>query len=247
MENLIQNLSNAGLTDKEARVYIALLQIGRASAYAISSRAGLKKPTTYVVLDELIKKGLVTKIPRVKKQQYLAKPPEEFFAMAEERLNQAKKALPQLLTMAESEKVKVRTLFYEGLKGIEEALFYKAKEMSGKEIVGFYATAEDASKELMDIFNPWPKQMHEMGIRIRVITPEHKSTKEMLEVNKNFGHLIKTVPLSVYSSKSSLEASDTFVRIVLFKPLQAVVIESRELAESVKQIFNMVWNGVKEN
>ena len=247
MDNLIQNLGSAGLTEKEAKVYIALLQLGKASAYGISSRSGLKKPTTYVVLDELIKKGLVTKIPRVKKQQYVAKSPEEFFANAEERLKQAKKALPELITMAESQKVKVQTLFYEGVKGIEEALYFRSKEMRGKELVGFYATAEDASPELMEIFNPWPKKMQEAGIQVKVITPESKDTKDFLEMDKKLGHLVKTISGDIYSSKVSLEAGDDFIRIILFKPAQALIVRSPELANSVKQIFNMVYSGGKIN
>jgi HTH-type transcriptional regulator, sugar sensing transcriptional regulator len=242
MENLIQNLSNVGIPEKEARVYIALLQLGKASAYSISERSGLKKATTYVILDELIKKGLVTKIPRVKKQQYIAKPPEEFFAAAEERLKQAKKALPELITMAESEKVKVQTLFYEGIKGIENALDFHTKEMKGKELVGFYATAEDASKELMNVFTPWPKKMKDAGVTVKVITPQDVSTKDFLEMDKQLGHQIKSIPKQIYSSKVSLEAGEDFVRIILFKPLQALIIKSPELSQSVKQVFEMVWN-----
>jgi len=242
MDTLIKNLSNAGINEKEARVYIALLQLGKASAYSISERSGLKKPTTYVILDELIKKSLVMKIPRVKKQQFIARSPEEFFAAADERLKQAKKVLPELMTMVENSDTNIRTLFYEGINGVKDAIYYKSKEMKGKEVVGFYATTENASPELVKLFNPWPKDMREAGINFRVITPEHETTKKYMDPNNQYGHEIKTVPLSLYSSKSSLEASDTFVRIVLFKELQSVIIESPELANSVRQIFNIVWS-----
>ncbi len=244
METLIQNLTSVGISEKEARVYITLLQLGKASAYSISERSGLKKPTTYVILDELIKKGLVLKVPRVKKQQFIARPPEEFFAQVEERLKQAKKALPELISMAENNKTKVRTLFYEGLNGVKDSLYYKSKEMKGKEIVGFYATTEEASSELMEVFNPWPKNMSELGVHFRVITPEHDTTKQYLQEDKRYGNAIKTIPYNLYSSKSSLEAGDTFIRIVLFKSMQSVIIESPELTESVKQIFEMIWNKV---
>lgn len=242
MDTLIQNLGSAGLNEKEARVYIALLQLGKASAYAISSRSGLKKPTTYVILDELIKKSLVMKIPRVKKQQYTAKPPQEFFANVEEKLKQAKKALPELITMAESEKVKVQTLFYEGLSGIKDSLNYHLKEMRGKDIVGFYATAEDASKELIEIYNTWGKGLPEAGVRMKGVTPEHESTRPYRNLDEKYGMTIKAIPLSVYSSKVSLEAGDDFVRIILNKPQQALIIKNPELANSVRQIFDMVWS-----
>lgn len=242
MENLIQNLVNVGITDKEARVYITLLQLGKASAYSIAEKSGLKKPTTYVILDELIKKGLVMKIPRVKKQQYIAKSPEELFAAAEERLKLAKKALPELLSIAESERVKVQTLFYEGYKGVEESLHFETKKMKGKEVLGFYATAEDATPELMEVFTAWPEVLKRDGVTLRGVTPEDESTKEFIEHDRQLGHTIKTLPKEIYHSKVSLEAGDDFVRIVLFKPPQALIIKSPELASTVKQIFNIVWD-----
>jgi len=245
MEKLIQTLSSLGLSEKESRVYIALLQLGRASSYSISSRSQLKKPTTYVILDELIKKGLVKKIPRVKKQQYVALPPEELFANAEERLKQAKKALPELITMAENEKVKVQTLFYEGISGVEEAIRFNLKEMNGKELVGFYATGEDATKELLDVFNIYPSEIFNAGIKVRGITPEHESTREILEVDRKHGLIVKTVPIDTYSSRVSIEAGDTFVRIILMKPQQALIIKNQELAQCIKQIFEMVYSQIK--
>lgn len=66
---IIESLESLGLNEKEAKVYTALLQLGRVSAYSVSEKSGLKKPTTYVVLGELVKKGLVSKeVPRSRKQ-----------------------------------------------------------------------------------------------------------------------------------------------------------------------------------
>jgi sugar-specific transcriptional regulator TrmB len=64
--DLIQSLKNLGLNEKEAKVYVALLQCPGATAYLIARHSGLKRPTTYVVLEDLIDKGVVTKIPRAK-------------------------------------------------------------------------------------------------------------------------------------------------------------------------------------
>lgn len=243
MDNLIQMLGSAGLSEKEAKVYIALLQLGRASSYSISSRSGLKKPTTYVILDELIKKGLVTKIPRAKKQQYIAMPPEEFFANAEEKLKQAKKALPELITMAENEKVKVQTLFYEGVDGIEDALTYHLKEMNGKELVGLFSTGEDAPKDLMEIYTTWGDRLKKAGIKVRGITPDHESTKDINALMATQGDFdVKRIPTAEYSSKVSVEAGDDFVRIILNKPQQALIIRNPEFAKCIKEVIEMIYS-----
>ena len=56
-----------GLSDKEARVYLALLELGTASAQTVSTKSYIKKPTTYLALEELRKKGLLTKLPKAKR------------------------------------------------------------------------------------------------------------------------------------------------------------------------------------
>jgi DNA polymerase III delta subunit len=168
--------------------------------------------------------------------------PEEVFTNAEEKLKQAKKTLPELITMAESEKVKVQTLFYEGLRGIEDALQFNMKEMKGKEILGFFATGEDASKDLLDVFSPYAQDMQKAGIQVRGITPEHESTKDILDSNRKHGLIIKTIPTSMYSSKVSIEAGENFVRIILMKPQQALIIKNPELAKCMKEIFEIVYS-----
>lgn len=62
--NTIQSLINIELNEKEEKVYISLLQIGKATAYSVAKHSGLKKPTTYAILGDLIDGGIVTKVPR---------------------------------------------------------------------------------------------------------------------------------------------------------------------------------------
>ena len=87
-------------------------------------KSGLKRPTTYVILEELIKKGLVVQVPREKKQLYIARPPEEAFAVAQERLDLAKQKLPELLALTKGKATKVNTIYFEGANGIKQILFW---------------------------------------------------------------------------------------------------------------------------
>src|SRR3989344_6493164 len=132
-------LGNLGLNEKQAAIYVALIKLGKATAYAIAEEARLKRPTVYVVLGELMQKGLVNKFPREKKQVFTAKPPDELFAEAEERMRLAKSALPELLAIVYKKGPQFRTLYYEGEKGVREMLDLINQRMRGKEILGFYA------------------------------------------------------------------------------------------------------------
>jgi predicted transcriptional regulator len=243
---LTESLQSLGLNEKEAKVYIALLQLGRASAYSVSEKSGFKKPTTYVILGDLIQKGLVTKVPRVRKQLFEPKSPEEFFALAEERLALAKKALPELMAMAVGDTPKVRSLFYEGMHGARQALWYRMKELAGQEIVGFYASAHDAPKEFIDLCFEWGDALAKREIKLRGIAPVHPSLRRWQDRYKRADYNFKFVPYQEYSATTSIDVGDTFVRIMGFKGLQSVIIENPNVARSARQIFEMLWSARPE-
>jgi sugar-specific transcriptional regulator TrmB len=53
MNPIIIQLKELGLTEKQAKIYLALVEIGKGTAYAIAKQAKLKRPITYVILEEL--------------------------------------------------------------------------------------------------------------------------------------------------------------------------------------------------
>ena len=233
-----------GLSEKQSAVYTALLQLGRASAYSIATKSGLKKPTTYVILDELIKKALVARVPREKKQQYIARPPEEAFAVAQEKLDLAKQKLPELLAMTKGEATKVNAIYFEGIEGLKKTMEYGFKETAGKELVGFYATSEHTPKELSDYFLVWNERRIKFGIPMRGIAPEHASLKDYRDTDAAFKRVFKSVPYDQYSSHIAIDVSGQYVRIHDYKNLQGVVLENAEVAKTVKEIFEMLWQRV---
>ncbi len=241
MDRYLSALQDAGLSEKEARVYMSILGLGRASAYAVAEKAGIKRPTTYVVLGELIKKGLVLKIPRAKKQNFIAVDPSEYIKNRVDKVTNAKHVLPELMTIAGNTKRKVNVTYYEGLKSVEKALFYGSDEVKGKELVGFFASAEDVSPELMDVFVKWGDSVAENNISVRGYAPEHTSMKKFRELDSSKGRTIKSLPYNEYSSKISIDMGETFVRIMMNADLQAVIIENPELAKTLRQIFEIVW------
>ena len=64
---IIDTLSHIGLSEKEVHVYVALAELESGTAYQIALACDVKKPTVYVILEDLRKKGLVLKIPHAKK------------------------------------------------------------------------------------------------------------------------------------------------------------------------------------
>lgn len=243
---LNEALQALGLTEKESAVYIALLQLGRASAYSISEKSGLKKPTTYVILDDLIKKALVYKVPRVRKQLYMARAPEQAFAMAQERLNFAKEKLPELLAFARSERKKVNVMYFEGVNGLKQMLEHRIKEFEGEELVGFYATDENFDPDNKEEFDQyfkkeWNERMLKLGITMRGVAPDSTALKPYRDVDEKYGRKVKIIPFDKYSSDTAIDVIGDIVRIQDYKNTQGVLLENPDIAKTLRQIFEMVW------
>jgi len=234
-------LKKMGLNDKEAAVYTSLLTLGQGSANSIARISGLKRPTTYVILEDLRKRGLVLKMPGVKKQMFNARSPEELVHEMKENVSEAERALPDLMNAYMKNTPHVRTIHFEGIAGMREALWYHVDMLKDKEIVAFFGSAADASGELVDLFHEWYDKLAKQNTTIRSLVPDSKDLKEFREKDALYGFLPKILPKAAYTSQTSIDITDDFVRIVMFKELQATIIENPQVAKTLREVFEMIY------
>ena len=241
---LIQSLKNLGLNEKEAKVYVALLQTGKATAYSVAKHSGLKKPTTYVILEDLIDKGIVNKVPRTKTMQYAAISPGDLFSIYKSRLENAEKeALPELKALSRGKEYKVRASYFEGMGGIKELYRRMFKAMAGKEVVGFYAHQKDTSLELQQCWQELNEEIRKKYISRRAITTRHPSLGHYIkkETQKKYHVKLKALPEKKYNSNISVEMYKNFTQIISHRHLQGILIDNPDIAKVMKQIFELVW------
>ena len=253
--SLVKVLENLGLNEKEAKVYLALLQLGMTTAYSVAIRSGLKKPTAYVILDQLVEKGFARNVPRAKKQLFVAENPESIFSEYEEKVLHTKEALPELLAMRKSNEEKTSVAYYEGIGGVREvytrwANQIRKKPESEREFVGFYAHGKDAPDDLMVYFDEANEMLRKYGIRRRGVTVHDSSViKKFLKSDYLKKHMtqLKSLNEEKYSSNISIEVFDRYVHIFSHRFLQVVVIENPDVANVMRQIFEMVWELVEKD
>lgn len=248
MNHLIEPLKNLGLSEKEVLVYLALLQLGRATPYQIAKKSGIKRPTAYVVAEDLVKRGLIVHVPGEEKKNYIAKSPETFIEEQEERLLAAKKILPELRSYQKGEAEKPSIMYFEGMEGLRQAYKYKEKELHNKEITGFFASNEDATPEINEFFFQWNEYKEKNNTRVRGITVDTPLLKSYGKfINKGMNTIeAKFLPESLYSAKISIEAcDDKFVRIFIYESVETLIIESPKVTRAVKEIFELVWKSLE--
>lgn len=239
----ISPLTQIGLKVKEAEVYLALLELETATAYQIAQRCDVKKPTVYVILEEMRTKGLVLKVPHAKKALFAARDIDEYLREQENKLKSVRQILPKLHALGAKDKPGV--YFFSGLRGLEQAINYKFEEMRGKKFCAFYGNQADTSAEVLHLYQVWDRKAVNADVSFDIImaknVTEQRNTDiiELSQENENV--TIKFLTDYHYPPNQSIEIADDFVRIIDEKNLQATVIQNIQTAEAMRQFFRIIW------
>lgn len=242
----IEQLISLGLNEKEAKVYLTLLSMSRATAYYIALKSGLKKPTTYVILEDLVKKGFVLKVPQEKKSLYIAKSPQECISLIQQKINEAKDILPELMAIQKKDAGKTRVSYYEGIEGIKEV--YNDTLKYGKEFVAF--GSEDVVKNLgYDWMSQFIKNRVKKNIFVRSILPTTEYfTEELLKKDQAELRSMKFVPQEEFPFSIEIDVyGDSKVSLISGKEMMGTIIESTEVHDTMKLIFELLWKKLPEN
>ncbi len=78
LDLLISELLELGLTEYEAKIYLALLRENPATAYELGKSSGVPTSKIYEVLNKLIEKGVTSIVDEGKTKRYCPVDPEEF-------------------------------------------------------------------------------------------------------------------------------------------------------------------------
>ena len=123
--SLIKKLIDFGLSDKEARVYLALLELEVATAQEIAKTADINRSSAYVVLESLCKRGLATTSAGEAVLKYVASSPDILAEQASEALIRHRRTeeeieaiLPELKSLYKGAKPRPKVKIFEGKNSV---------------------------------------------------------------------------------------------------------------------------------
>lgn len=236
MKNLLENFD---FTDKETEVYLASLSLGEATGFQIYKATNLKKPTVYYVLDELVKRNLITQTKKGAKKYYLPADPQKIQEILRTKLESFETVLPQLSAIYNIKGVSPKLRFYEGKEGLK-AVYADTLNYQG-EILAF------ASEGIFfflgkDFLQDYLKKRVKKGISVRGIIPTTRILKRRY-VEKNIKHLRKTKLISAkkYNFPIEINIYANKVAFMSFRDELGLIVESDEISTMMKMIFEYFW------
>jgi sugar-specific transcriptional regulator TrmB len=234
---------------KETDVYLAILTLGQGTASKIARNAHIHRTTVYDILSSLFDKGLVTLTGKEPKQEYVSESPDklqEYIAkQLEKKQTDLKKVqsvlIPQLKSIHNVTN-RPKVLFYEGKEGLEKV--YEDTLTSHEEIRA-YATYDDMQKALPGYFPEYFYRRAAKGISIRAIFPHTQAGLELSTYNKAQLRETAIVPADKYYFSPEINIYDNKVMIASWKEKLGIIIESAEIADAMKKVFELSWAEAK--
>ena len=234
-------LTEAGLTEKEAEVYLALVELGSSSATHVIQKTGLHRAVVYDLLERLIEKGLVGHVIQGRKRFFEATSPNRLMGILKEKEEKIQTILPHLLELSQfKEHLDVR--IYKGKEGIktvfEDILRAEPKEWLS---VGSNGETYNLLPAFLDSFHKIrvKKKITARGLLLTTSEAKKRGTDlskmiltEIRYLPKSF--LTPTV-MNIYNDKVTLYS------VTKDKIPFIILIENAQLASSFKEYFEWLW------
>jgi sugar-specific transcriptional regulator TrmB len=188
-EERIQTLTRLALTKNQARVYLALLQAGPATAKELGNTSKIARPDIYRIIPALLKEGIVEK---------LITSPASFQALP------VNHALPILLKRKTTEQSELRKKTQELLRDLENNHFKKEPQEADPEFIavpGIKAIMQRLKEKLLktqinlcvvtsqtrfsaailEFANGYQKAL-ERGVKIRIAAEKHVAQRTAFKI-----------------------------------------------------------------
>jgi sugar-specific transcriptional regulator TrmB len=238
-----------GLSDKEAKVYLASLELGPASVQKISQKANVKRATTYVAIDALIQRGLMSFFVRDKKKLFSAESPQMLAVFLEDekknlidRQEIIAEILPGLEILSKISGDRPSISFFEGFEGLrtiqEDIIRSRVSKLDN------IVSLDDALKigQNQDCVSSFRKRLITKGINVRILYSSEKRELELpLQAQRMW--FAKRLPKDVMPLHGELTLYGHKVAVFSYRgKIFGAVIESEEIGNTLRVLFDLAWS-----
>lgn len=239
MKDIKPILRTLGLLESEIHTYLRALEYGPSTVLELTKLTGLSRQATYVAIQSLQSRGLMSSALHDKKRRYAAEHPEKLLVYAERRqaelreyADDLKRALPELELQVGGDKPMVKV--FEGKEGINAIM---ADIQTTRHKVAEEITDVDAMFAVIDktALRPMRTQLKKFDTKVRglyagVTHPSEVKTERY------------TLPKELSGFKANVGIYGNKIALVTFEgKMHSIVIESAALTKTLHILFELAF------
>src|SRR3989338_2661571 len=166
MEDIEKRLHALGLEEKEAKIYLTCLQLGKDTVFHIAERSGIKRTTVYFILKSLAERGLIATEKTKKAVLFSPAHPRHLLIHVDHQKKILDDLLPELSALYNVEPEKPNIQVFEGEAGLKHVYEEIISFLQEKQEVLFFVGV-DHLKTYPDLLKAWKRETKNKTFRIR--------------------------------------------------------------------------------
>mgnify|MGYP001601559732 CR=1 FL=1 len=229
-----------GLSEMEAAVYRAALELGEGTMQDLARKSGVKRTSIYNFIERLKVEGYISMIRRKKRTLYSAVHPKHLVEIQKQRLGQFEQTLPELTAIYNKSAKKPRVTFYEGVEGIKEVYADTLREQ--RPIVA-WSDFDYLFAALGDEYCEWyPTERAKRHIPFQTIARDSTVGRKIASVNEKYLRKTKFIKSGELKTEINIYGDKVAMMSLRSNPPYAILIENHDIAETLRTAWQELWS-----
>lgn len=254
MPSLEKALESAGLSEKEAKVYLAALELGSAGGVQLAKKTGINRGTTYLIAENLMLRGLMSSVERDGHKHFSSESPARLLARIEkeaatviERKAALATAMPELEALVKTAGPRPSVRYYEGLQGLEamRGILYRARReeiVSALDLDGLrrHVTSENLRNHQKQL------KTYDLGGRILYTCADSANEELLLNSVSSQTHEHRRVAHKDFPFAGEVVIFKNTVALVSYSErIAGSIIEHKDFSRSMRSLFELAWKAAE--
>lgn len=244
---LIEMLTELGLSENEARVYLASLSLGPSTILAMAKTAELKRTTVYSVIERLQRDGLISIEVQGFKKRFAAENPSKLEKLLELRHEKFKDVLPQLSAIYSLKSGQSFIKYYEGVAGVKSVYDDLLKELRVGDTYLVISNQESFINLDRDYFARHIETRAGLNLEARALFQNSSTAQHYKDIEDRTRLLVRFLPEGTKLTANLVILDKKVVITQLVPPIMAIVIENKSIVAMHHEQFEIIWKSVGES
>lgn len=245
MDEASSVLGEVGLSEKEIKVYLALLQLKEETASKISEIAHLNRITTYTLLKSLAEKGFCSVFEKNSVKYFKVLRPELIPDLLEEKKEKIRKIIPKLKEREAKIPEKSEISVFEGARGVVSVMNILLQDAKNKkELFGYGNIA--VTEELIENEVLYFRKIRMANKIVTKNVSNSKGKKEMTHYEKWDKYTFIKINEELVNLNLYVNITENYVSYCILEGgLRAILIKDKEIVKKEKFNFEQLWKTAK--
>lgn len=256
---LRDSLCQIGFTKNEAVVYLELSKIGSQAVSVIAKRVGYNRTTAYSILKSLEKKGMVSSFINNGMRYFSANDPNCLVGYVDRKCQTFNYYKDELLTLipkfrgirGEYDFAPPLVSYFEGIEGVKHVMYDALNtENNYCAFLSLHKFLEYGLKDFLINYKNF--RIMNKKVKLRAIVPDTKEVRAFFCENYSKSSSMTDVlyvssPSLIQMFENQINIYNNRVSIIHLEKGEeyGVIIESKEVADMQRAIFELAWAGCK--